>query len=330
MTCKLSRKPTRIARPDRCLPENGRQQSSPTRRSGEIPMNDLFSSKKNIAIFILPALLLYVVFSLFPIVDNVYISFFKTDLMSQPRFVGVKNYVNLLNDKTFSKAFSNNIFMVVGSLIAHLPLALLFGNILFKKIKGSTFFQTVFFLPCVICGVAVGLTWTYVFNPEFGLVNIFLESIGLENMTRAWLADKNTAMYCIIVVVMWQFVGYHMIIQMAAMKNIPPSLYEAAEIDGASASQQFWKLTFPLIKPILKVDAVLIITGSLKYYDLVAVMTGGGPNHATELMSTYMFYQGFRTLKYGYSATIGVILLLLCVLSIVLSNLVFKSEPIEY
>ena len=125
-------------------------------------------------------------------------------------------------------------------------------------------------------------------------------------------------------------VGYHMIIQLAAMKNIPSSYYEAAEIDGASKWVQFKSITFPLIKPILKVDAVLIITGSLKYYDLIAVMTGGGPNHATELMSTYMFYQGFRTLKYGYSAGIGVILLILCMCSVLLSNLVFRSEPVEF
>ena len=121
-----------------------------------------------------------------------------------------------------------------------------------------------------------------------------------------------------------------MIIQIAAMKNIPSSLYEAAEIDGAGKWVQFRSITFPLIKNILKVDAVLIITGSLKYYDLVAVMTGGGPNHATELMSTYMFYQGFRTLKYGYSAAIGVILLLLCICAVAVSNLIFKSEPVEY
>lgn len=293
-------------------------------------MNSLFSNKKNIAIFIFPALLLYLFFSLFPILNNVYLSFFKTNLMSPAKFVGFKNYINLFNDRTFSKAFNNNILMVIGSLLAHLPLALFFGSILFKNIKGSTFFQTVFFLPCVIFGVAIGLTWTYIYNPEFGLINMFFKSVGMGSLTKTWLANKETAMYCIIVVVMWQFVGFHMIIQMAAMKNIPPSLYDAAEIDGASQIQQFWRITFPLIKPILKVDAVLIITGSLKYYDLVAVMTGGGPNHATELMSTYMFYQGFRTLKFGYSATIGVVLLLLCVMSIVLSNLVFKSEPIEY
>lgn len=293
-------------------------------------MNKVLGNKKSIAVFVLPAFIIYAVFVLVPIGYNVYVSFLQTDLMSPAKFVGIKNYVNLFHDKIFTGALKNNIFMVIGSLIAHLPLALFFGNILFQKIKGSHFFQTVFFLPSVICGVAVGLTWTFVYNSEFGLINKFLEAVGLESLQHVWLSDKNLALFCIIVVVMWQFVGYHMIIQIAAMKNIPESYYEAAEIDGASKWVQFKSITFPLIKPILKVDAVLIITGSLKYYDLVAVMTGGGPNHATELMSTYMFYQGFRTLKYGYSAAIGVILLLLCICAVVLSNMVFRAEKVDY
>lgn len=293
-------------------------------------MNKVLGNKKSIAVFVLPAFIIYAAFVLVPIGYNVYVSFLQTDLMSPSKFVGLKNYINLFKDSTFIRALKNNILMVIGSLIAHLPLALLFGNILFMKIKGSHFFQTVFFLPSVICGVAVGLTWTFVYNSEFGLLNKFFEVIGLGSLQRAWLADKNLALFCIIIVVMWQFVGYHMIIQLAAMKNIPGSYYEAAEIDGASKWIQFKTITFPLIKPILKVDAVLIITGSLKYYDLVAVMTGGGPNHATELMSTYMLYQGFRTLKYGYSAAIGVILLLLCICAVKLSDLVFHSEPIEF
>ena len=293
-------------------------------------MNKVFSNKKSIALFVLPAFLLYAAFVLIPIVYNIYLSFFQTNMMSPPRFVGVKNYVNLSRDRTFTSSLRNNILMVAGSLIAHLPLALFFGNILFQKIKGSHFFQTVFFLPSVICGVAVGLTWSFVYNSEFGLLNKLLGMLGLGNLARAWLANKYAALFCIIVVVMWQFVGYHMIIQIAAMKNIPSTLYEAAGIDGASKWTQFKTITFPLIKPILKIDAVLIITGSLKYYDLVAVMTGGGPNHATELMSTYMFFQGFRTLKYGYSASIGVILLVLCMCSVLLSNLVFKSEIVEF
>ena len=293
-------------------------------------MNKVLGNKKSIAVFVLPAFLIYAIFVLVPIGYNVYVSFLQTDLMSPSKFVGIKNYINLFQDKTFVGAVKNNILMVIGSLIAHLPLALFFGNILFQKIKGSHFFQTVFFLPSVICGVAVGLTWTFVYNSEFGLINKFLEMIGLGGLKQVWLADKNLALFCIIIVVMWQFVGYHMIIQIAAMKNISESYYEAAEIDGASKWVQFKSITFPLIKPILKVDAVLIITGSLKYYDLVAVMTGGGPNHATELMSTYMFYQGFRTLKYRYSAAIGVVLLLLCICSVLLSNFVFRSDRVEY
>lgn len=293
-------------------------------------MNKVLGNKKSIAVFVLPAFIIYAVFVLVPIGYNVYVSLLQTDLMSPSKFVGLQNYVNLFKDKTFLSALRNNIFMVIGSLIAHLPLALLFGHFLFQKIKGSHFFQTVFFLPSVICGVAVGLTWTFVYNSEFGLLNKLLEVLGAGDLRQVWLSNKNLALICIIIVVMWQFVGYHMIIQLAAMKNTPTSYYEAARMDGATQWQQFKAITFPLIKPILKVDAVLIITGSLKYYDLIAVMTGGGPNHATELMSTYMFYQGFRTLKYGYSAGIGVILLILCMCAVLLSNLIFRSETYEF
>ncbi|MCI8893518.1 MAG: sugar ABC transporter permease [Lachnospiraceae bacterium] len=293
-------------------------------------MKKILGNKKAIAVFVLPAFLLYLVFVLFPIVYNIVISFYRTNLMEPGEFVGLKNYVNLFRDSIFQKALKNNLLLVVGSLIAHLGLALIFATLLFKKVKGNKFFQTIFFFPCVICGVAVGLLWRFVYHQEFGLVNQFLGLLGKNEAMRAWLGDKDTALLCIIIVVMWQYVGYHMIIQLAAMKNIPESLYEAARIDGAGSWMQFKSITFPLIKHILRIDAVLIITGSLKYYDLVAVMTNGGPNHATEVMSTYMFYQGFRTLKYGYSAAIGVVLLLLCALSVVISNHVLKTEAIEY
>ena len=289
-------------------------------------MKKIFSDKKAIMIFVLPAFLFYAVFGLIPIVYNCYISLFSTNLMEPGKFVGFRNYMNLTRDPIFQKALRNNLMMVVGSLIAHLPIALLFATLLSKKMIGSRFFQIVFFFPSVICGVAVGLLWKFVYHQEFGLLNKLLEVIGLEEYTKAWLGDKNVALFCIIVVVMWQFVGYHMVIQIAAIKNI----LEAARIDGAGPWILFRTITFPLIKNILSIDAVLIITGSLKYYDLVAIMTNGGPNHATELMSTYMFFQGFRTLKYGYSASIGVVLLVLCALSVFISNKVFKTETIEY
>ena len=219
---------------------------------------------------------------------------------------------------------------MIGSLAAHLPFALLLAHLLFQKIKGSNFFQTIFFFPCVICGVAVGMLWKFIYHSDIGLVNSILELIGRSDLCKTWLGDKNTAMICIIIVIMWQYVGYHMIIQLAAMKSIPGELYEVAKIDGANEWQLFSHITLPLIRNILAIDAVLIITGALKYYDLVAVMTNGGPNHATELMSTYMYYMGFRTLKYGYSAAIGVVMLILCMVSVRLANAVFKREAIEY
>lgn len=289
-------------------------------------MNKVMGNRRSIAVFVMPALIIYAVFALFPIAYNVYMSLFDTDLMAKMDFVGLNNYISLFQDKTFLHALKNNILMVIGSLIAHMPLAMFFANAIFKKIKGAAFFQTVFFLPCVICGVAVGLTWTFIYNGNYGLLNAFFKLIGLGDFTQVWLANKDLAMFCIIIVIMWQYVGYHMVIQLAAMRNIDASYYEAAQIDGASGWQQFRSITFPLIRPILKIDAVLIITGSLKYYDLVAVMTSGGPNHATEVMSTYMYYEAFNILKYGYASAIGVILMLLCILSVGISNVVFRTK----
>lgn len=293
-------------------------------------MNKVLGNKKTIAVFVLPTILLYVCFVVIPIVYNTYLSFFRTDLMSANEFVGLQNYFNLFHDKFFQKALVNNVWLVIGSLIAHLPLALFFGNALFNKIKGSKFFQSVFFLPSVICGVAVGLLFDMVYNSEFGIVNKLLEIMGLGNLKHPWLDDPNTVMFALIFVVMWRFVGYHMVIQLAAMKAIPLSLYEAANIDGASSFQKFTKITLPLIKHILRIDTVLIITGSLKYFDIVYAMTKGGPNHASEVMATYMYYEGFRTMKFGYSSAIGIVLLLLCVVVIWIVNHVIKTEPMEY
>lgn len=293
-------------------------------------MDGILGSKKNIAIFVLPTLLFYVIFVFFPIVYNVYLSMFRTDLMSQNDFIGFNNYINLFQDQFFLMALKNNTLMVFGSLLAHMPLALFFGNALFHKIKGSKLFQFIFFMPTVISGVAVGMMFNFIYNSEFGLVNKILELLKLSHLKMPWLSDERTVMFALIFVIMWRFVGYHMVIQLAAMKAIPTSLFEAAELDGASQWQQFTKITFPLIKHILKIDAVLIITGSLKYYDLVAVMTKGGPNHASEVMSTYMFNQGFRNMKFGYASAMGMILLVLSLLVIWTLNKYIKTENIEY
>lgn len=293
-------------------------------------MDKILKSKKYIALFVGPAFLVYAVFGLIPIAYNVYLSLFKTNLLGSSTFVGMKNYINLFHDQFFRQAVVNNLKFVAGSYIAHMVLALLLSNILFQKIKGSKLFQSIYFMPSVICGTAIGMLWTFIYHPDFGLVNGFLHLAGLDKYMHIWLSDEKTVIPALIVVTMWQFVGYHMVIQLAGMRNIDTSLYEAASIDGASHWQQFTRITFPLMKPILKIDSILIITGSLKLYDLVAVTTSGGPNHASEVLSTYMFTQGFKALKFGYSSSIATMLLLLCIGATLIVNVVFCSKKVEY
>jgi len=255
---------------------------------------------------------------------------FKTNLLGKSTFVGINNYIRLFQDQFFQQAVVNNLKFVAGSYIAHMVLALLLSNILFQKIKGTKLFQSVYFMPSVICGTAIGMLWTFIYHPDFGLVNSFLKAVGLDSYVHIWLADENTVIPALIIVTMWQFVGYHMVIQLAGMKNIDSTLYEAASIDGASKWQQFTRITFPLMKPILKIDSVLIITGSLKLYDLIAVTTSGGPNHASEVLSTYMFTQGFEALKFGYSSSIATVLLILCIGATVIINLIFRTKKVDY
>ena len=293
-------------------------------------MDKILSKKKYIAFFVGPAFLVYLFFGLIPILYNIYISMFKTNLLGKSTFVGINNYIRLFQDQFFQQAVVNNLKFVAGSYIAHMVLALLLSNILFQKIKGTKLSQSVYFMPSVICGTAIGMLWTFIYHPDFGLVNSFLKAVGLDSYVHIWLADENTVIPALIIVTMWQFVGYHMVIQLAGMKNIDSTLYEAASIDGASKWQQFTRITFPLMKPILKIDSVLIITGSLKLYDLIAVTTSGGPNHASEVLSTYMFTQGFEALKFGYSSSIATVLLILCIGATVIINLIFRTKKVDY
>lgn len=182
-------------------------------------MKSIRSNKYTILLFVAVPMLIYVFFALIPILYNIYISLFDTNLLTPGKFVGLKNYARLLKDTTFLRALRNNIFLVIGSLAAHMGLGLFFANAIFQKVKGSKFFQSVFFLPSVICGVAVGLIWTFVYHGNYGLLNAFLKLIGQGDLQQVWLSNKNLALICIIVVVMWQWVGYHVVIQLAAIKS---------------------------------------------------------------------------------------------------------------
>ena len=293
-------------------------------------MERIFAKKKYIILFIGPAFLVYAIFGLVPLITNVYLSFFKTDLLQKGVFIGLRNYVNLFRDQFFRMALRNALLWTASCYIAQVGGGLLLAYILFQGLKGTQIFQTVFFMPSVICGTAIGLLWTFIYHPDYGILNSFLKLIGLGQYCHSWLADEKTVLPALVVICMWQFVGYHMVIQLSGMKNIDPTLFEAAAIDGASKRQQFTLIMLPLLKNILKIDSVLIVTSCLKTYDIVAVTTSGGPSHASEMMATYMYVQGFRSLKFGYSSAIAVVMLILCIGCTALINRMFRSETIEY
>lgn len=293
-------------------------------------MERIFTKKRYIAFFIGPAAFIYLIFGLVPLVRNVYLSLFKANLLQPGVFVGLKNYIDLFHDQFFRIAFGNVMIWTACCYIAQMGGGLLLAYILFQKVKGSRFCQTVFFMPSVICGTAIGLLWTFIYHPDYGLLNSMLRGLGLERYCHTWLADEKTVLGALVVICMWQFVGYHMVIQLAGMRNIDPNIFEAASIDGASHWQQFRMIMLPLLKNILRIDSVLIVTGCLKTYDIVAITTSGGPSHRSEMFATYMYWQGFRSLKFGYSSAIAVVLLIVCFLLTGVVNRLFKGETIDY
>jgi raffinose/stachyose/melibiose transport system permease protein len=294
-------------------------------------MESMLKKKRTILAFVLPALLIYIGIVLIPIFDTIYHSAFKWNILGDKKFIGFDNFINLFTkDKIFMLGMKNTFMLMLLSLAIQTPLAILLAIALSGKIKGKRYFKTVFFLPNILSSVAVGLLWTFIYHPEFGIINSVLESIGLDSLTRLWLADKRTVLPSIIVVICWQFVGYHMILYLAAIENIPTEIKEAALIDGVTKKSMIWYITLPLIRHMIRIDLVLMATGSLRFFDLIYVMSNGGPNHASEVIASYMYYKSFRDYQYGYGSAVSVVLLVLCLMVTLILNKLFHTEKIEY
>ncbi len=294
-------------------------------------MELMLRNKKTILTFLLPGFLIYIGVVIVPIVNTLYLSVFKWNILEKKRFLGLDNYIRLFTQDDVFRTGLKNTFLLMGwSLVIQIPLAIGLAIALSGKIKGKKYFKTVFFFPNVLASVAVGLLWSFIYNPDFGIVNKLLTSVGLENLTRIWLGEEQTVLPAIIVTICWQFVGYHMILFLAAVENIPASMNEAAVIDGANSWKMIRYITLPLIKPIIAIDSVLMATGALRYFDLIYVMSNGGPNHASEVIASYMYYKSFRDMQYGYGSAISVILLVLCLGVSYILNKAFKTEDVHY
>ena len=291
-------------------------------------MKKQFSNKFYILIFLLPALILFCGVLIAPIGASAYFSFFDWDGIGEKTFIGFSNYKELFTSGSinFVKALGNSLLLAALSVFLQLPLALGLALTLGKKIRGERVFLSVYFMPVLISTVVIGQLWIKIYNPDYGILNVLLRSIGLESWTRSWLGNKSTALGAVFVPTLWQYVGYHMLLLYAGVKSVPTELREAAWLDGASDGQVNRYIVLPYIKPIIRISVIFAVTGSLKSFDLIYVLTNGGPLHATEVPSTLMIRMLFLRNRYGMGSTIAVLLILLCFGFALLINAVFREE----
>src|SRR5690554_709978 len=275
-----------------------------------------------IVLFILPALTIFLMYMLIPIPLSAFYSLFQWDGITDMVFIGLKNWRELLNDSIFLNSVLNNFKLVFLSIITQIPIALLLAIFIYKKSRISNLLRTVYFLPQLFSSVAISVLWRYLYDPFFGLINEVLVKTGIIDMPIDFLGSEVLALYATSLAISWRFIPFYMILFIAAINGIPNELYEAARVDGANKFQTFFLITLPMLRSTIINAIVLVLVGSLKYFDIVYVLTEGGPNHASELMATYMYKMSFTRLKMGYGSAVAFALFLIAFsLSLLFLNL---------
>lgn len=282
------------------------------------------------AYFLLPALFIYAVFIIYPIFSTVYYSFYDwTGLNDVKTFIGMENYRTMLADEAFRHSIVNNIWVVVVSVFIQIPLGLAMALLVRRKSRGNNILRILYFLPFLMSTVAIGLTWSFLYDPMFGVINHMLQIFGADTSGLLWLGSKELALFSVLVVVVWNYAPFYMILFIASLSTISKDYYEAASIDGASTGIQFRYITIPLLMPSIINSVVLSLVGSLKSFDLFYVMTKGGPGSSTELMGTYMYKQGFTYFKMGYASSVAFFMFFAAVISIIIVKVVQKRVSTE-
>lgn len=284
--------------------------------------------------FLLPAAFFLLAFTAIPLMQAVFLSFERWNGIEEATWVGLRNYGLLLQDDTFWQALGNTVYFTVATIIFQTTIPLLVASFLNSGIRGSTIFRFIYFLPVIISLTITGLLWSMFYEPNFGVLNEMLRAIGLRDLTQLWLADKTLVMPSIIFVSIWQSLGFYMMIFFAAMQAIPEDLYEAAAIDGASAIDRFRFVTVPMLRNTIIVVIVLNTIGGIKSFDQIWVMTGGGPNHASETLGTYLYRTAFGTLgssnpQLGYATAIAMFILALSLIFSIIQIRVGQRNEIE-
>lgn len=260
-------------------------------------------------LWILPAILVYGIFKLGPLIGGIYLALLRWDGIEDPRFVGLRNFDKILNDKLTLMVLGNNVEYAVITVVGKIVLSLFLAIMLNQALRGRTFYRTGLFMPVVMSFVVIGILWRWLFNTEFGLINNLLENLGLGFLALDWLGDTNIALKSLTMVDIWKWYGFHMVIFLAGLQSIPDELYEAARIDGASVWQQFLHVTLPMLQPVMIVNVTISVMGAFNVFDIPYVMTEGGPANSTNVMALHIFLRGFKFYRFGFSAALSYVLL---------------------
>jgi raffinose/stachyose/melibiose transport system permease protein len=265
-----------------------------------------------LTLFLLPALVLFVGLVLLPILLGIYTSLFKWNGFGglPTNFVGVDNFIRLIDDDVFKGDLERGVVLVLLSVLVQLPVALGLALLLNQKLRFRGLYRLIFFAPYVLSEVITGVLFTMVLSPNAGLVNKVLRVFGISG--QAWLSDPGSVLLTLFFVVSWKYFGFHMILYLAGRQEIPPDLDEAAMVDGASSWQAFTNITLPLLGPTIRISVFLSIIGAIQLFDMVWVLTGGGPIHSSETMAVTMFQYGFRRYEVGYASAISVTMFIIC------------------
>lgn len=272
------------------------------------------SNMKAKTLFLTPAFLVYTLFLIIPIGVTVYYSFTDFSGIGKESFIGFQNYERMFDDKLFFISLKNTLIVLLVSTVILIAVSFLVALMLNREFKGNNVAKAMIFSPYIIAPIIAGTIWMFILNPEFGLINEFLEKIGLGALKQEWIGGKTLSPWFVGFVFSWQVLGFHATIFLAGMKMIPGDIYEAASIDGASRTQQTWFVTIPMLKETFVINVVLMITGALKIFELVYQLTGGGPNHLSDVLVSYMYYVVFTSSQYGYGMAIAVFILAVSIL----------------
>ncbi|CAM3214013.1 sugar ABC transporter permease [Paenibacillus lupini] len=289
-------------------------------------MTSTVRTRRFIVIGLLPALLLFSFFVIIPIIWSAYYGFFDWKGIGTAKFIGFDNYSEIIHDEVFWRSLKNNMLVVAASVFGQVPIALVLALLLLKNSWIHKFIRTAVFMPMVLSSVVVGIIWGYIYHPEIGILNFLLDSLGLESWKRQWLGDPAVSMYSLMVPIIWNYIGPYLIMFIAALHNIPSEMDDAAKIDGAKGSRKLFSLTLPLIWDTIKVAVVLCISGSLKSFDLIYIMTGGGPAHSTELLASYMYNNTFAIYRFGYGSAVSTAIIIISLFLIAGSQYLMKSK----